>query len=145
MRYLIVTVLSLFAFTAAANAQSAQGPSELVESAANAMLKDLDANRAAYRKDPSKVDALVEKNLLPHFDVQYSAQLVLGKHWRTATPEQRQRFIDAFYRSLLRNYGSALVEFTGDRLKVYPLKLAPDAERATVRTEVKRSNGTKVP
>jgi len=123
----------------------AEGPSQLVDTAAQAMLKDLDANRAAYKKDPSKVEALVEKHLLPHFDTAYAAQLVLGKHWRTATPEQRKRFIDAFYHSLLHNYGNALADFTGDRLKVYPLKLDPNAERATVRTEVKRSNGTRVP
>jgi phospholipid transport system substrate-binding protein len=129
---------------ASAQGQS-QGPSEVVEQSAQAMLKDLDANRAAYRKDPSKVDALVEKNLLPHFDTEYSARLVLGPHWRTATPEQRKRFVDAFYHSLLRNYGSALVDFTGDRLKVFPSKLDASADRATVRTEVKRSNGTSVP
>ena len=142
----LASILALFAFSAAAGAQAqAQGPSELVETAAQAMLKDLDANRDAYRKDPAKVDALVEKNLLPHFDTEYAARLVLGTHWRTATPEQRKRFVDAFYHSLLRNYGSALVEFTGDRLKVFPLKLDASVERATVRTEVKRSNGTRIP
>ena len=109
------------------------------------MLTDLDANRAAYKQDPSKVGALVEKHLLPHFDTRYSAQLVLGQHWRAASPEQRERFIKAFYQSLLRNYGSALAEFTGDKLKVYPLKLDASIDRATVRTEVKRSNGTRVP
>ena len=51
---------------------------------------------------------LVDEILLPHFDTDYAARLVLGKHWRTATPEQRKRFIDAFYQSLLRNYGEAL-------------------------------------
>jgi phospholipid transport system substrate-binding protein len=122
-----------------------QSPSDLVQNVAQAMLSDLDANRAAYQKDPSKVDALVEKNLLPHFDTQYAAQLVLGKNWRTATPEQRKRFIDAFYHSLLRNYGSALAEFTGDNLKVFPTNADPAADRATVRTEVKRSNGTRIP
>src|SRR5262249_17561840 len=71
--------------------------------------------------------------------------LVLGRHWRTASPEQRQRFIDAFYKSLLRNYGSALADFTADRLKVFPANVDPSSDRATVRTEVKRSNGTAVP
>lgn len=127
-----------------ADAQN-QGPGELVDGVAQAMLKDLDANRAAYQKDPSKINALVEKHLLPHFDTQYAAQLVLGKHWRAATPEQRRRFIDAFYQSLLRNYGSALADFTGDKLKVLPANVDPNADRATVRTEVKRSNGTRVP
>jgi len=68
-----------------------------VQDVAQAMLKDLDADRASYRKDPSKVNALVEKNLLPVFDTEYSARLVLGKYWRTASPEQRDRFVKAFY------------------------------------------------
>ena len=83
--------------------------------------------------------------LLPHFDTPYAAQLVLGQHWRNATPDQRKRFVEAFYQSLLYTYGDAMVDFTGDRLKVFPTKVAPTDERATVRTEIKRSNGTKVP
>ncbi len=118
-------------------------PSKLVQTAADGMLKDLDANRAAYRKDPSKVGALVEKYLLPHFDTQYSARLVLSKHWRTASEDQRKRFVDAFYQSLLRNYGSALVEFTSDRMKILPAQV--DGDSSTVRTEIKRSDGTRIP
>lgn len=121
------------------------GPSQLIESAANAMLKELDANRPAFRKDPTKIYAMVDRILLPHFDVDYAARLVLAKHWRTATPEQRKRFVDAFYKSLLNNYGDALVEFTGDRIKVLPAKVEPTATSATVRTEVKRSNGDRIP
>jgi phospholipid transport system substrate-binding protein len=109
------------------------------------MLDALEANRAAYRKDPKKVEQLVDEVLLPHFDTQYAARLVLGKHWRTATPEQRQKFVDAFYRSLLENYGAALVEFTADRMVVLPFRGDEQADRATVRTEVKRSDGTRVP
>lgn len=123
----------------------ASGPSQLIESAANAMLKELDARRAEFRKDPTKVYALVDRILLPYFDVDYAARLVLAKHWRTATPEQRKRFVDAFYKSLLNNYGDALVEFTGDRIKVLPAKVEPEATTATVRTEVKRGNGDKIP
>ena len=123
-------------------AQSAD-PSKLVEGVANAMLKDLDADRAAYRKDPAKMSALVEKHLLPVFDTQYSARLVLGKHWRDANEDQRKRFVNAFYQSLLRNYGSALVDFTSDRMKFLPAQV--DGDNATVRTEIKRSNGTRIP
>ena len=129
----------------AASGQAEQGPSEVVESAARSMLQGLDANRAAYRKDPAKVGELVEKYLLPHFDIQYSARLVLGKHWADATPAQRERFANAFYHTLVDNYGSALAEFTSDRLKVYPTKVEPNADRASVRTEVVRDNGDKVP
>jgi phospholipid transport system substrate-binding protein len=130
---------------APAQSQSMPGPSEVVKEAAEGMLKDLDADRAMYKKDPSKVSALVDKYLLPHFDVETSARAVLGLHWRTATPEQRKRFVDAFYHSLLSNYGAALVDFTSDKLKIYPTNVEPGSDRATVRTEIKRDAGDRVP
>ena len=129
---------------AAAASQSAIGPSEVVKTAAEGMLRELDANRAEYKKDPAKVSALVDKYLLPNFDIETSARAVLGLHWRTATPEQRKRFVDAFYHSLLANYGAALSEFTSDKLKIYPANVDPGADRATVRTEVKRDSGDRI-
>lgn len=129
---------------APAGATPGEGPYEIVQSAAQGMLGDLDKDRDAYRRDPQKVGQLVDKYLLPHFDTQYSATLVLGKNWRTATPEQRKRFVDAFYHSLLNNYGGALADFTANRLKIFPSKVDPNAKSATVRTEVKRENGDRV-
>ena len=161
MRYgtALLTTLCLTASLAGAQAQQApsppaqpgaqaasatEGPTEVVQAAAQGMLQDLDKDRDAYRRDPAKVGQLVDKYLLPHFDTEFSARLVLGQHWRDATPDQRQRFIDAFYHSLLNNYGAALSNFTSDRLKIFPTKVDPDTTRATVRTEVKRDNGDRV-
>src|ERR1700691_4563650 len=143
----LVAVIGAVVLAGAVSAQDANSsdPSQMLEGVARAMLKELDANRAEYRKDPSKIDALVEKDLLPHFDTEYAARLVLGTHWRDATPEQRERFIKAFYHSMEANYGKSLVDFTGDRLKVFPTKMGTDADRTTVRTEVKRDNGSTVP
>jgi phospholipid transport system substrate-binding protein len=129
---------------AAPAANANQSPSDIVQAAAQGMLKDLDANRAAYQKDPSKVGELVDKYLLPHFDTEYAARLVLGKNWRSASADQRKRFVDAFYHSLLNNYGTALTDFTADKLKVIGGKPDSDPNRATVRTEVKRDNGDRI-
>jgi phospholipid transport system substrate-binding protein len=152
-----LTILAMFALGLASGANSADapaapaaapstlGPQELVENSAKRMLVELDANRAMYAKDPAKLDALVANVLLPNFDTEYAARLVLGQTWRNATPEQRKRFVDAFYHSLLRNYGAALVDFTADRFVILPYKGDPNDTTATVRTEVKRSTGDKVP
>jgi phospholipid transport system substrate-binding protein len=126
---------------APAAATDASDPTALVQATAQGMLGDLDKNREEYRRDPKKIAALVDKYLKPHFDEETSARVVLGQFWRTATPEQRQRFINAFYHSLLANYGDALAEFTADRLKIYPSRVEPGATSATVRTDVRRRNG----
>jgi phospholipid transport system substrate-binding protein len=133
--------------TAPAKAFAVPGPApqELMQAVSQELLRELDANRAAYAKDPTKLRSLADKYLLPHFDVDYSARLVLGKHWRTATDAQRKRFIEAFYQSLMRNYGDAIAEFTADRLTLLPFKGDLASGAATVRSEVKRSNGTPVP
>jgi phospholipid transport system substrate-binding protein len=128
-----------------AAAASTLGPEQLVEDSAKRMLTELDANRAMYTKDPNKLDALVANVLLPNFDSEYAARLVLGQTWRTATADQRKRFVDAFYHSLLRNYGNALLNFTADRFVILPYKGDPADAQATVRTEVKKSTGEKVP
>jgi len=149
MRYLTLVATLWLGCSAAlaqapAPASAAAGPTEVVQTAAQGMLSELDKDREGYRKDPSKVEGLVSKYLLPHFDTDFSARLVLGQYWKTASADQRQRFVDAFYHSLLKNYGSALAEFTADRLKIFPTKVDGDATRATVRTEVKRDNGDRV-
>src|SRR3984957_1502014 len=126
-------------------APSTLGPQELVENSAKRMLQELDKNRAMYQKDATKLDALVANVLLPNFDTEYAARLVLGQTWRTATPEQRKRFVDAFYHSLLHNYGAALGDFSADRFVILPFRGDASGTQATVRTQVKRESGDKVP
>jgi len=121
------------------------GPQELMQGVSQSLLKELDANRAAFQKDPTKLRGLVDKYLLPNFDTDFAARRVLGRHWTTATPEQRRRFIDAFVGSLMGDYGDAILEFTGDRLKILPFRGDPAATSATVRTLVRRDDGTEVP
>lgn len=142
-----LTALALAAGAWAADAVAtvdASGPYQLIDSASKVMLQDLDKNRDAYRKDMTKLYKLVDDTLLPHFDTQFAGRAVLGTHWTAATPEQRRRFVDAFYKSLLRTYADALVDFTADRMKIYPLKVADGAKSATVRSKVKRSSGAQI-
>jgi phospholipid transport system substrate-binding protein len=153
MRKLVFMLLASFAGIAPAFAADAPAskpvpgpsPQELMEKVSQDVLRDLDANRAVYAKDPAQLRGLVDKHLLPHFDTEFAARRVLGKHWTTATPEQRKRFIDAFVGSLMGDYGDAILEFTADRLKILPFRGDPAATSATVRTLVKRSGGTEVP
>jgi phospholipid transport system substrate-binding protein len=122
----------------------ASGPYQLVQSAANALLKALDAHRAEYRQDSAKLRALVNDVFLPHLDTELSAKQVLGRHWNTASPEQRQRFIDAFVKSMLNNYGDALLNFTANRLRVLPFRGAADSPYATIGTQVRKDDGSLV-
>lgn len=153
MRKLVLPLLLAFTGVAPATANDAPAPKAvpgpapqaLMEQVSQDLLRDLDANRAAYQKDPAQLRGLVDKYLLPNFDTEFAARRVLGKHWTTATPEQRRRFVDAFVGSLMGDYGDAILEFTADRLRILPFRGDPAATSATIRTLVKRDNGAEVP
>lgn len=123
---------------------AAEQPSQVVENVANKFLQDLSAHRSQYSNDPKALRAAVDREVLPYFDVQYAARLVLGRYWRTATPEQRQQFIEAFENSMFTNYGTALLGFQTDRLHVVPTNVSPDATNALVRTQIRRDDGSTV-
>jgi phospholipid transport system substrate-binding protein len=134
------------ASTAKPVAASARTPQEMMTKVAHDLFTALDDNRAKIRADHAAVFPLVDKILLPEFDAQYAARLVLGNHWRTATEEQRERFVKALYNALLKVYGGAISDFTADRLQMLPFvpdQKNPDKE-AIVRTIVKRDSGALV-
>lgn len=117
-------------------------PDQVIQQTAQAILSEVNNNRAVLEKDPQKVYALVGKLLLPHFDFDYASRLVLGPYWRTATPLQRKAFEDAFYRFLINSYSKGLLKgnYSTGNLKVSPWRGNADDTRAMVRTEVLRSN-----
>lgn len=119
-------------------------PQRLIETSSKALLADLDANRAAYRKDINGLFKVIDTQFLPHVDVAFAAQQVLGKYWRDASADQRKRFTDAVYRSLLTTYGKALIDFTGDQMKIKPFKGDLNAPNPVVETVVRTRTGSDV-
>ncbi|MGA0027122.1 MAG: MlaC/ttg2D family ABC transporter substrate-binding protein [Steroidobacteraceae bacterium] len=150
MRVKLALVAALALMTGMAGAETpaqvpGPAPQQLMETTSARLLNALEADRETYRKDVRKLTDLVEAELLPHFDTEYTARLVLGKYWRDASPSQRNRFIKAFYHSLLGKYGTAVAGFTSDRMKMLPFQGDLASGRATVRTEIQLSDGTMVP
>lgn len=51
-------------------------------------------------------------------DIDFVARFVLGKHWRTATEEQRKAYLDAYRPFLKKNYVSRLTRYSGQTFKL---------------------------
>ncbi|MEM1189406.1 MAG: ABC transporter substrate-binding protein [Pseudomonadota bacterium] len=122
-----------------------ESPQRVVESASEEILKILDERREELEADPAALYAAVDSVLLPRFDLVYAGRVVLGKHGRDASPEQRRRFIDAFYRSLVRTYASGLLEFKAENLRMLPYRGEEGATKTRVRTEVILDDGRVIP
>lgn len=122
-------------------AASAQNPGQLMQSISSQLAAAIDGHRQQYKAHPEQLPGLVDSILLPHFDVDYAAILVLGMHAREATPEQRSRFAKAFYNSLTHRYADGLLNFSSNRMKVLPFTGDANARRAVVRGQATLDNG----
>jgi phospholipid transport system substrate-binding protein len=112
-----------------------QSPNELIHNLIDRVVAELEA-RPALRSDRDGLRRLVEERVAPAFDFAALSRLALGKHWRTATPEQRARFSDEFHRLLVRTYSGYLGDYDGEAIE-YQAQPAPDgAHRAEVLTRV---------
>jgi len=120
-------------------------PDEVIQGAVNELTEKLDGRKEQLAEDKDALYALVNDILLPRFDRKFAAQLVLAKHWRDASEEQRERFIDAFYNSLLHKYADGILEFDESRIEVIAFRGDATAKRTLVKTNVTLGDGTKVP
>jgi phospholipid transport system substrate-binding protein len=123
----------------------AESPNDVVQAAADALEVALEGRKDELAKDPDALYAMVDDILLPIFDRRYAAQLVLGKHWRNASDDERGDFVDAFYGSLVRKYSDGVLQFNQSSLEILPFRGDDTKPRATVKTIVRLDNGTKVP
>ena len=135
--------LSIIALFLCGTAQAS--PNDVVSGAADALAAALDGRKGELENDRDALYELIDEILLPIFDRRYAASLVLGRHWRTASDEEKEAFVDAFYRSLLRKYGEGVLQFDQESLEILPFRGDESKKRATVKTIVRLEDGTKVP
>lgn len=135
----------LYCVIAPAHAAEDHPAQRLVVETSNKMLAKLKEERELIRKSPGRIYALVSDILLPHFDFEQSATLVLGKHWRSATPAQRSRFVEEFRNLLVRTYATSLTEYTDRKITYLPFREAPGAENVTVRTQIDQPGAFPIP
>ena len=119
----------------AANPAAAKG---FVDTLANQVLTLVkDSNVSASEKE-AKIESIFSDKV----DIDFVAKFVLGKNWRTATPEQQADYVAAYKPFILKNYASKLTKYSG---QTYTLKNArADGDASVVTMEINDPNGQKV-
>lgn len=112
----------------------------VVRTTASEVLNRLHADPTATSANPQRLYAIAEEVVLPHFDFVRMSQRVLGKHWRSADPAQRERFVGEFKTLLVRTYATAVSDYRDAQLSFQPARaLGTDVWR--VRSNVDRGSG----
>ncbi|MBR7887974.1 ABC transporter substrate-binding protein [Marinomonas sp. A79] len=115
----MVFVLSLFGASVSwANGEEAR---DAVVKIVDAFRTDIVADKAVLANDPALLEKRVDNILAKVVDFDDFSKKVMGKYYRRATPEQRLRFANVTKDTLLKTYGSSLLELDPDRINVLPL------------------------
>lgn len=138
-------VIAASAFWLASALAVGLSPNEMIEEAVALLSEQMDGRKEELSADKDALYEMINGILMPRFDKKYAAKLVLGKHVRKASDEQRHRFTEALYNTLLHRYSDGLLEFSADRVEVLPYRDDASKNTTTVKTVVRLEDGTKVP
>lgn len=117
-------------------------PPEFVEVVASNALEAVKDSKAAQQGDRATINALIDKYVMPYVNFEKTTRLAAGRHWRDATPEQRDALVEAFKNTLIRTYSGALSNVDDKAaIKILPFRGDPNAKDVVVRSTFTQSSG----
>jgi phospholipid transport system substrate-binding protein len=144
--HFVMAILVAWLPATVAYAEEFKAPQKLVESVTGEVLAALRKINTGETAAPDAVSDKVTELILPHLDFVAMSKLVLAKHWRQASTEQRARFVEEFRDLLVRTYETSLMKYRNEKVKFLPFNESEQTkQKAVVRSEVVRSNGPSIP
>jgi phospholipid transport system substrate-binding protein len=129
--------LLLFFVPALALAQ-ANTPDALVRSTTDDVVSIVKQDADLKKGRSSKIDALVEARVLPHFDFAQMTKLAVARNWNKATPEQQNQLVAQFKTLLVHTYAASISSVADYKIDVQPLRMSSDDNDVLVSTVVTR-------
>ncbi len=141
MRQALKVALVILILTPTAGSSEIRLPDKVVSETTAQIIDLLKANRDAYTEDHEKLYAMVHQHIAPLFDFKVITKLVLARHYKKASAEQRVQFADGFRDRLIRTYATALLKYQDEEFVFHPLSAKPEDRRVIIKTEFKRRDG----
>ncbi len=125
------------AWTMLLGAAHAAGADALIRQLSEDVIASVKADPAIQSGDIGRINALVDAKVMPHVNFQKMTASAVGRHWRSATPEQREKLQAEFKSLLVRTYAGALAEVKDQSVALKPFRAAPTDTDVVVQTEVR--------
>ena len=126
-----------FSLLAPVWAQAAEAPEALIERLGRELIVAVQNDPELRNGNMNKVNQLVDQKLMPHVNFNRMTASAVGRFWRQATPEQRQRLQQEFKTLLIRTYSGALGQLTSQTLSMRPSRYRPEDKEIIVRSELR--------
>ena len=133
----MLTVLAPLSFAA----ETAADPYKKIEQVTVELLDIIATYRESYPETEVAYFDKLDQLLSAHVDFGFIARNVMGSYGRSASPEQRDQFVEIFRNGLVETYGRGLISYNDQ--KIVLLDATPVAEgqrRVTVKQEIRSSD-----
>ncbi|MBM3375437.1 MAG: ABC transporter substrate-binding protein [Betaproteobacteria bacterium] len=120
-------------------------PQDLIASVTQDVLETAKNDRSLQQKDLRRISDLVDQKVMPIVNFSRMTALAVGRHWRTATPEQQQRLMAAFRELLVLTYAEAVRFLPESTVEIRPARYLPTDEDVIVRTLLLRTGKEPIP
>lgn len=143
-------VMQLFAAAAATMVFSAsviaapvanEAPDALVKRISADVIDSVKADKDIQAGNRTKIMDLVNSKILPYVDASKMTQQAAGRHWRAATPEQKEKLTREFRTLLVYTYAGALSTIKNETVEFKPMRSSPSDTDVEVRSQVNVSRG----
>ncbi|QKI89741.1 MlaC/ttg2D family ABC transporter substrate-binding protein [Thiomicrorhabdus xiamenensis] len=134
----LVFILGLMSLKAQAVTQD--DPGKMVQELSELLIVKVDENREKLQSSTEEVVKFAEEYVLPYVAQEKMARFVMGIHWRSASDKQRQEFIEAFTKNLIRSYSSNFLKLEVVSASVDQVK-EPKPRRAEVTSTITMKDG----
>ena len=136
LKSLLVLILSFGASFALAQDVA---PDVLLKGVTTEVIDIIKHDKDVQGANRTKIAAMIETRVLPHFDFARMTQSAVARNWRAATVEQRQTLTAEFKTLLVRTYSTALSNFRNQIIEFKPLRAGAGDTDVMVNTVVKQS------
>ena len=144
-KIIMLSIAVLLSSTAPTVYAELQAPDALIKNTAQEVLTIVKQDKDIQAGSQKKVLQMVDAKVLPHFNFTRMTRLAVGKHWRTATPQQKQALEAEFRNMLVRTYTKAFTVYRDQEVEVKPLKIADGATEVTVKTTIVKPGTPSIP
>ena len=114
-------------------------PYEMITTSINLLKVELgdEVNKQRLEENRAELYSIIDESLSPYFHKRYAGRLVLDQHWAGASGEQRRRFTEGLYQSLVESYAITMLNFDISKINVLPHnENLQNAKKTTVQSEV---------
>lgn len=135
--WLLAAVVAGLLGATSLQAQTTEAPDALVQRVSGDVLNTIKTDPTIRAGDLNKVSALVDAKIMPHVNFTRMTSSAVGRFWRQATPEQKQKLQAEFKTLLVRTYSGALSQVKDQTLAFKPFRANPQDTEVVVNTEVR--------